>query len=101
MAAAQSVLVPVQAEFFALEGLSQLTNSIEEFRKLLNPTLDIMGIVLTMVDERTKLSKTVSAEVSSVFGNKLYNAVIPRNVKVSEAPSFGKPVLLYDLSGQW
>ena len=97
MAAAQSVLVPVQAEFFALEGLSQLTNSIEEFRKLLNPTLDIMGIVLTMVDERTKLSKTVAAEVSSVFGDKLYNAVIPRNVKVSEAPSFGKPVLLYDL----
>ena len=98
MAAAQSVLVPVQAEFFALEGLSQLTNSIEEFRKLLNPTLDIMGIVLTMVDERTKLSKTVEAEVSSVFGDKLYNAKIPRNVKVSEAPSFGKPVLLYDLA---
>ncbi len=97
MAAAQSVLVPVQAEFFALEGLSQLTNSIEEFRKLLNPTLEIMGIVLTMVDERTKLSKTVASEVSSVFGDKLYNAVIPRNVKVSEAPSFGKPVLLYDL----
>ncbi len=97
MAAAQSVLVPVQAEFFALEGLSQLTNSIEEFRKLLNPTLDIMGIVLTMVDDRTKLSKTVAAEVSSVFGDKLYNAVIPRNVKVSEAPSFGQPVLLYDL----
>ena len=97
MAAAQSVLVPVQAEFFALEGLSQLTNSIEEFRKLLNPTLEIMGIVLTMVDERTKLSKTVAAEVASVFGDKLYNAVIPRNVSVSEAPSFGKPVLLYDL----
>ena len=98
MASAQSVLVPVQAEFFALEGLSQLTNSIEEFRKLLNPTLDIMGIVLTMVDERTKLSKTVAEEVSSVFGDKLYNAVIPRNVKVSEAPSFGKPVLLYDIA---
>ncbi|MCP4933790.1 MAG: ParA family protein [bacterium] len=95
MAAAQSVLVPVQAEFFALEGLSQLTNSIEEFRKLLNPTLEIMGIVLTMVDSSTNLSKTVAAEVSSVFGDKLYNAVIPRNVSVSEAPSFGKPVLLY------
>ena len=97
MAAAQSVLVPVQAEFFALEGLSQLTNSIEEFRKLLNPTLEIMGIVLTMVDERTKLSKTVAAEVASVFGDKLFSSVIPRNVSVSEAPSFGKPVLLYDL----
>jgi len=97
MAAAQSVLVPVQAEFFALEGLSQLTNSIEEFRKLLNPTLEILGIVLTMVDERTKLSKTVAAEVASVFGDKLFTSVIPRNVSVSEAPSFGKPVLLYDL----
>jgi chromosome partitioning protein len=97
MAAAESVLVPVQAEFFALEGLSQLTNTIEEVRKGLNPTLDIMGIVLTMVDERTKLSKTVAEEVASVFGEKLYNAVIPRNVSVSEAPSFGKPVLLYDL----
>lgn len=97
MAAAQSVLVPVQAEFFALEGLSQLTNSITEFRERLNPTLDILGIVLTMVDERTKLSKTVAQEVASVFGDKLYKAVIPRNVSVSEAPSHGKPVLLYDL----
>ncbi len=96
MAAAQSVLVPVQAEFFALEGLSQLTNSIEEFRKLLNPKLEIMGIVLTMVDERTNLSKTVAKEVATVFGDKLYSTVIPRNVRVSEAPSFGKPVLLYD-----
>ncbi len=97
MAAAQSVLVPVQAEFFALEGLSQLTNSIDEFRKLLNPSLEIMGIVLTMVDERTKLSKTVAQEVASVFGKKLYNTAIPRNISVSEAPSFGKPVLLYDV----
>jgi len=97
MAAAQSVLVPVQAEFFALEGLSQLTNSIEEFQRLLNPSLEIMGIVLTMVDERTKLSKSVAEEVKSVFGKKLYDTVIPRNVSVSEAPSFGKPVLLYDL----
>ena len=96
MAAAQSVLVPVQAEFFALEGLSQLTNSITEFREMLNPNLEIMGIVLTMVDSRTNLSKDV-AQVSSVFGKKLYNAVIPRNVSVSEAPSHGKPVLLYDL----
>ena len=97
MAAAQSVLVPVQAEFFALEGLSQLTNSITEFREMLNPNLEIMGIVLTMVDSRTNLSKDVAAQVSSVFGKKLYNAVIPRNVSVSEAPSHGKPVLLYDL----
>ncbi len=97
MAAAQSVLVPVQAEFFALEGLSQLTNSITEFREMLNPTLEIMGIVLTMVDTRTNLSKDVAKQVSSVFGKKLYNSVIPRNVSVSEAPSHGKPVLLYDL----
>ncbi len=97
MAAAQSVLVPVQAEFFALEGLSQLTNSITEFREMLNPNLEIMGIVLTMVDSRTNLSKDVAKQVSSVFGKKLYNSVIPRNVSVSEAPSHGKPVLLYDL----
>ena len=96
MAAAQSVLVPVQAEFFALEGLSQLTNSIQEFKDHLNPALEIMGIVLTMVDDRTRLSKEVAQQVSTVFGKKLYNAVIPRNVKVSEAPSHGKPVLLYD-----
>jgi len=97
MAAAQSVLVPVQAEFFALEGLSQLTNSITEFREMLNPNLEIMGIVLTMVDSRTNLSKDVAKQVSSVFGKKLYNSVIPRNISVSEAPSHGKPVLLYDL----
>ena len=97
MAAAQSVLVPVQAEFFALEGLSQLTNAITEFREMLNPNLEIMGIVLTMVDSRTNLSKDVAKQVSSVFGKKLYNSVIPRNVSVSEAPSHGKPVLLYDL----
>ncbi len=96
MAAAQSVLVPVQAEFFALEGLSQLTASIEEFKQMLNPDLEIMGIVLTMVDERTNLAKSVAEEVGEVFGEKLYEAVIPRNVRVSEAPSFGKPVLLYD-----
>ncbi len=97
MAAAQSVLVPVQAEFFALEGLSQLTSSIEEIQRSLNPSLHIMGIVLTMVDERTKLSKSVREDVKSVFGDKLYESFIPRNVSVSEAPSFGKPVLLYDI----
>ena len=97
MAAAQSVLVPVQAEFFALEGLAQLTNTIEEVRKGLNPTLEIMGIVLTMVDDRTNLSKEVAKQVYSVFGEKLYDTFIPRNVKVSEAPSFGKPVLMHDI----
>jgi chromosome partitioning protein len=98
LAAADSVLVPMQAEFFAMEGLSQLTATIEDVRQGLNPSLDIMGIVLTMVDDRTKLSKDVAQEVASVFGEKLYKAVIPRNVRVSEAPSYGKPVLLYDMN---
>jgi chromosome partitioning protein len=97
LAAADSVLVPMQAEFFAMEGLSQLTATIDDVQKSLNPGLDIMGIVLTMVDDRTKLSKNVAEEVATVFGEKLYKAVIPRNVRVSEAPSFGKPVLLYDM----
>jgi chromosome partitioning protein len=96
LASADKVLVPMQAEFFAMEGLSQLTATINDVKKGLNPGLDIMGIVLTMVDDRTNLSKNVAEEVSSVFGEKLYNAVIPRNVRVSEAPSYGKPVLLYD-----
>jgi len=97
LAAAESVLVPMQAEFFAMEGLSQLTATINDVKRGLNPHLDIMGIVLTMVDDRTNLSKNVAEEVASVFGEKLYKAVIPRNVRVSEAPSYGKPVLLYDV----
>ena len=96
MVAAQSVLVPLQCEFFALEGLSQLTQTIEQVRQSLNPALDIQGIVLTMYDLRNNLSGQVEADVREHFGSLVYQSVIPRNVRVSEAPSFGKPALLYD-----
>ncbi len=97
MAAADGVLVPLQCEFFALEGLTQLMKTIEMVRQSLNPTLEIQGLVLTMYDRRNALSGQVAADVRSHFGDKVYDAVIPRNVRVSEAPSFGKPVLIYDL----
>jgi len=97
MAAADGVLVPLQCEFFALEGLTQLMKTIEMVRQSLNPSLEIQGLVLTMYDRRNALSGQVAADVRSHFGEKVYDAVIPRNVRVSEAPSFGKPVLIYDL----
>jgi chromosome partitioning protein len=97
MTAADSVLVPLQCEFFALEGLSQLMRTVELVRGALNPTLEIQGVVLTMYDRRNSLSEQVAADVRAHFGDKVYDAVIPRNVRVSEAPSFGKPVLIYDL----
>ena len=97
MAAADGVLVPLQCEFFALEGLTQLMKTIEMVRQSLNPSLEIQGLVLTMYDRRNALSGQVAADVRSHFGDKVYDAVIPRNVRVSEAPSFGKPVLIYDL----
>ncbi|WP_421730382.1 ParA family protein [Brevundimonas sp.] len=97
MSAADGVLVPLQCEFFALEGLSQLMKTIEMVRQSLNPSLEIQGLVLTMYDRRNALSGQVAADVRSHFGDKVYDAVIPRNVRVSEAPSFGKPVLIYDL----
>lgn len=96
MAAAQSVLVPLQCEFFALEGLSQLLSTVEQVKTALNPSLTIHGIVLTMFDSRNSLATQVVADVRSFMGNKVYDTVIPRNVRVSEAPSHGKPVLLYD-----
>ena len=97
MAAADSILVPLQCEFFALEGLSQLLKTIEQVRTTLNPTLSIHGIVLTMYDSRNNLSGQVVADVRQFMGNKVYETIIPRNVRVSEAPSYGKPVLVYDL----
>ncbi len=96
MAAADSVLVPVQCEFFALEGITQLKETIEFVRASLNPSLEIHGVVLTMHDSRTKLADEVSQEVRGFFGDKVYSTVIPRNVRVAEAPSHGKPILLYD-----
>ena len=97
MAAADAVLVPLQCEFFALEGLSQLMRTIDLVRASLNPKLEIQGIVLTMYDRRNSLSEQVGSDVRSHFGQTVYQTVIPRNVRVSEAPSFGKPALVYDL----
>jgi chromosome partitioning protein len=97
LVAADSVLVPLQCEFYALEGLSHLIRTIERVKRHLNPALEIQGVVLTMFDRRNNLSDLVAADVRDHLGGKVYETVIPRNVRVSEAPSHGKPVLLYDL----
>ncbi|MBL4693449.1 MAG: ParA family protein [Magnetovibrio sp.] len=97
LVASHAVLVPLQCEFFALEGLSHLMKTIERVRKVFNPILEIQGIVLTMFDKRNNLSVQVSNDVREYFGDKVYNTVIPRNVRVSEAPSHGRPVLMYDM----
>jgi chromosome partitioning protein len=97
LSAADSVLVPLQCEFFALEGLSQLLSTVDQVRTSLNPDLTIHGVVLTMFDPRNNLASQVVADVRQFMGEKVYETVIPRNVRVSEAPSHGKPVLLYDL----
>ncbi len=97
MAASQGVLVPLQCEFFALEGLSQLVRTIDQVKKTINPHLEIHGVVLTMFDPRNNLASQVVRDVRAFMGAKVFETVIPRNVRVSEAPSYGKPILLYDL----
>jgi len=97
MAASDAILVPLQCEFFALEGLSQLLQTVEQVRSTLNPNLSIHGIVLTMFDSRNNLSNQVVADVRQFMGPKVYKTMIPRNVRISEAPSYGKPVSVYDL----
>lgn len=97
MAASNAILVPLQCEFFALEGLSQLIKTVEQVKETLNPDLTIHGIVLTMFDSRNNLSNQVVADVREFMGRKVYDTIIPRNVRISEAPSYGKPVLVYDL----
>ena len=97
LVAADAVLVPMQCEFFALEGLSQLLQTIEQIRSTLNPRLSIQGVVMTMFDKRNNLSEQVLNDVRSEMGDLVYETVIPRNVRLSEAPSYGKPALLYDL----
>lgn len=97
MATAHSVLVPLQCEFFALEGLSQLLDTVDQVRQSINPRLDIQGIVMTMYDSRNNLANQVVEDVRSHLGAKVYRTLIPRNVRISEAPSYGKPAILYDL----
>jgi chromosome partitioning protein len=97
LTAANSVLVPLQSEYFALEGVSQLINTVERVREAVNPGLDIEGIVLTMYDERMNLARQVADEVRSHFGDKVCRNIVPRNVRLGEAPSFGKPIILYDI----
>ena len=97
LTAADSVLVPMQCEYFAMEGVSQLLNTIERVRDSLNPSLEFEGIVLTMYDDRMNLARQVAEEVRNHFGDKVYRTVIPRNVRLGEAPSFGKPIILYDI----
>ena len=97
LAAADAVVVPLQCEFFALEGLSQLLTTVEQVRRTLNPALKLHGVVLTMFDPRNSLAGQVVADVRAHMGDNVYDTVIPRNVRISEAPSHGKPALLYDL----
>jgi len=97
LVAADAVLIPMQAEYFALEGISELLDTIERIRSGLNPTLGIEGVVLTMFDDRTNLAQQVTAELSRYFGEKLCQTTIPRNIRLAEAPSHGKPALVYDV----
>jgi len=96
LTAADSVIIPIQCEYYALEGLSQLFNTIQIVRKHLNPTLEIEGVVLTMYDPRTNLGQQVAEEVKNFLPDKVYQTVIPRNIRLSEAPSFGQPITIYD-----
>lgn len=98
LVAANSVLIPLQCEFYALEGLSHLIKTIELVKTHLNAELDVQGVILTMYDKRNKLTEQIEEDVRQVLGDQVYNTVIPRNVRVSEAPSHGKPALLYDLN---
>jgi chromosome partitioning protein len=97
MVAADCVLVPLQCEFYALEGLSQLMKTIERVKLKLNPVLEIQGVVLTMFDKRSSLNEQVASDVRQHFGDKVYDTAIPRNVRIAEAPSYGMPALLYDI----
>jgi len=100
LTAADAVLVPLQCEYYALEGLARLMNTVERVRAALNPRLETEGLVLTMVDRRANLSRQVEEEVRQHFGERVFRTVIPRNVRLSEAPSFGKPILLYDIQSK-
>jgi chromosome partitioning protein len=100
LSASDEILVPVQTEYFALEGLSELMETVERVRRSFNPLLAIGGLVLTMHDERTNLARQVADDIRKHFGDLVYDTVIPRNVRLGEAPSFGKPVLAYDIKSR-
>ena len=100
LTAASSVLIPIQAEYYALEGLSDLMDTINRIKENFNSTLEINGILVTMYDERTNLSKQVEEEIKAYFQSKVYGSIVPRNVRLSEAPSFGKPIQLYDIKSK-
>lgn len=97
LAAADAIIIPIQCEYFALEGVSDLTRTVEEVRRYLNPSLEIDGVLLTMYDDRTNLARQVADEVRGVFGDLVFTAVVPRNVRLAEAPSHGRPIHAYDL----
>jgi len=100
LVAAGSVLVPIQCEYLALEGVSELLDTLMRIRRTLNPNLEIEGILLTMYDERTTLSRQVANDLRTFFGNQIFKSMIPRNVRLAEAPSFGKPIILYDMNSK-
>jgi chromosome partitioning protein len=100
LAAADSVLIPIQCEFYALEGLSRLLNTVRLVQRSLNPVLDVEGVLLTMYDRRLNLSKQVAREAREYFGDRVFQTAIPRNVRLAEAPSFGEPIVLYDVLSQ-
>jgi chromosome partitioning protein len=97
LVAADAVLIPIQCEYLALEGVSELLDTLMRIRRTLNPSLEIEGILLTMYDERTSLSRQVATDLRSFFGSQVFHSVIPRNVRLAEAPSFGKPIIFYDI----
>jgi chromosome partitioning protein len=100
LVAADSVIVPIQCEYLALEGVSELLDTLMRIRRTLNPSLEIEGILLTMYDERTTLSRQVATDLRSFFGSQVFQSLIPRNVRLAEAPSFGKPIIFYDINSK-
>ena len=100
LVAANAVLVPIQCEYLALEGVSELLDTLMRIRRTLNPDLEIEGILLTMYDERTTLSRQVATDLRSFFGSQIFQTIIPRNVRLAEAPSFGKPIIFYDINSR-
>jgi len=100
LVAAQSLLIPIQCEYFALEGVSELMETVQQIRRVLNPNLEIEGVLLTMFDERTNLSNQVMHDLREFFGDKVFASIVPRNIRLGEAPSHGRPILLYDIKSK-